>query len=238
MHKRNKRAIIAGLLFEGVHALGALIFGTYGIETFLDSHRRVLGALHWASCKAEQENFTDETLGRAFQHERTQNSLETLFDQDDTINYSEIAGMITLDNDATGPFLRFYTAPTENQRFAELLINAENPRSVIHANESFYREITEMSPGTYQSNFNRLNPEALVRTYLRTSDNKSVVDKSLLHYAQLFRLEGTFVGYFHLHNDYAPPSTKDKELEHFVITRTHPYSFYRTGNGTAVRISN
>ncbi len=235
MKTRNKRALLAGLFFEAALALASIPYSVSGSETFLNIHRRIFGAVQLAQRSLRKADVDDATLRHAFQHPRTQDSLDRLFINDDGISYSEIAGIATIDYD-NGPFLRFYPARTENQKFAEQLLNSDNLIGLISQNETFYKEITEIQPWLYRYYIRGENYEELLSIYTAASDNKSTIDRLLMH-AENPCLRGQYLGSFHLHNDGSQPSQQDLILEHLVIVRTESYSLYRTGNGVARRIS-
>ena len=234
MHKRSRRALIAGLLFEAAIALCSIPYSISGSETFLNIHKRVFGVVQLSHRNFRKSDVDDETLRQAFRDSRTQEAVDRLFVKDDALTYSEIAGIATIEYD-NGPFLNFYTVRTENQKFAEQLLNSDTPFELIRRNESFYNEITDIQPVLYNSLVRGECSDELVDTYLNSSDNKSTIDVLLMH-AENPCLRGEFLGSFHLHNDGSSPSQQDLDLEHFVIVRTVPYSLYRTGMGLARKI--
>ncbi|MBI4016727.1 MAG: hypothetical protein HY363_03470 [Candidatus Aenigmarchaeota archaeon] len=235
--KKHKRALLAGSIAEIVVAACSIPLSLNGSEAFLNVHRSGIGLLrnaYYSQCKQE---FNNETLSRAFQHPQTQQTLDRLFIQDDALTYSEIAGSIFLDEDETGPFLRFYTTRTINASFADELFHSSDMHSYFRNNRTLYLNITKLDPQIFDTLIENNETQELLEHYIKKSDDNAFIDATLMHGEHLYR-QGEFVGAFHLHNDESRPTLADSNVEQFVISKTRPYSFYRTGNGTSVRVNN
>ncbi|MBI4148214.1 hypothetical protein HY490_02895 [Candidatus Woesearchaeota archaeon] len=231
MHKRSKRALMVGLLFEGVLAVSALPGSYEGRPLFLDHHRRAVGNFVWGYRSALSNDVPDDVLRRSFTHPRTKSSLDDLFCRDDALTYSEIAGLMTVDSDESGEFLRFYVASSVNAEFAQRMLQAESVVAFVSDNKEFYQHITTIPDDEFHFLVERNDAGALLYRYMNASDCTAIQDLSTVHYVH-WRIQGKFAGYFHLH-DSGGPSVVDKESAGFVIERTTPYSLYRTSQGKA-----
>ena len=237
--------------FEAVLGMYTLIAATLADpyqfpkpKNFLDYHKDAIGAVAWAYHSWRKIECNDQTLERAFSHPKTKASLDDLFVKDDGKIYAEIAGLISIDSDQQGTYLRFYTTKTINELFGDELLQTDNPLAFLKKNQKLYSDIVPIEPAAYSTALKLGLLGNLIHHYIYFSDNTALRYGSTyrqLSYEQLTAWSGRLVGTFHLHNNINPPSKQDTDNDpgtpSFVISRTTPYTFYRVFDQKATRIS-
>ncbi len=256
---RSKKGLFLGLGFEAIFGIYTLLSTALADPyqfpkptTFLSYHKKAVGTVAWAYHRVRSIEYDDRTLERAFLHPKTKAHLDDLFAKDDGKIHAEIAGLISLDSDEQGKYLRFYTTKTINELFGDELLQTDNPLEFLKKNQKTYLSIVVVNEKEYDTALARYIsalelrlPGILIKDYLYYSNERALHDGNTsqqLFYEHFFSWSGRLiVGDFHLHNDSNPPSKQDLKDDHgtnsFVISRTTPYTFYRVFDQKATRIS-
>lgn len=219
-----KRGLCVLLAFEA--ALACFSFSSLRPErnTFLDYHVRAAGAL------SRRYNLSgakpcDESVREAFLDSRTKSSLDDLFENDTSRRYTELSGILSIDEDDEGKFFRFYVGKTINEELAEEFLFAQDEFDVLQNRRAQIKEFTGVSDALIDESIRTRN-RSVIDLYLFQSDYMAHLDLPLLYGRRLGRLKGQVLGEFHLHR-FDRPSAEDRKYDWYVFVR-EPYSLYRT----------
>lgn len=243
MNPRTKRSLkcsaIALFCLETLLAVSALPSALDGKKTFKQYHQTCAGRfsrLYYTSCK---EDVLPPVLKSAMSHPRTQKSIDDLFVSAENNKFSEIAGIITLDKEKGGYFFRFYVSKTLNEEFGEELINSENKIEFIKKNEAVYKSVTEIPPQIYEDCIKQNAEQHLIDWYFAYSQSTALLNLDLLYWEHTFKLQGTVISEFHLHQE-NPPSAKDLTANWLIIVNkkhNSKYTLYQTKNNQSYKIN-
>jgi len=227
-----KRGLCALLMFEA--ALAGISFSSIRPQrnAFLDYHVRAAGALT-RDYRLSGQMPSNDAIRSAFLDARTKVALDDLFDEDARRQYTELAGILCLDEDEQGRFLRFYVGKTINEELAEEFLFAPNEFDVLQERKSLVSDMLGVSSSLIDDCVRTRN-RSVIDQYLFQSDYMANLDLSLLYGDNIGKLQGRVLGEFHLHR-FDKPSAEDRKANWYVFVRD-PYSLYRTQDGSEQKL--